>query len=641
MNWSEATFTRDGMNGRFQVGLWRADPGLNTLSMNGSTIRLEPKLMEVLVCLASRAGEPVSKDTILKTVWPGTFVSDDVLTRSVSELRRVFEDDPRSPRFIETIPKRGYRLVAPVEQISREKGTGPAARVKLFWRPNRYWIIAAAIALILILTLGLVFNRVNSRNLLESKNYAIHSLAVLPLQNLSDDPKQEYLAEGITDALITDFAQIDNLRVVSRTTIMRYGRPDRPLPQIAHELNVDGIVEGTVQRSSDRVRITAQLIYGPSDQHLWAASFERDVKDVLSLQNELANEIAGQIHVKLGPENDRRLRSLRPVNPKALDAYVEARFHIDQAARLTFYKDKLSAKQEEAKKADSYLENAIQQDPNYLPAYVAYFDVVDPEDNTVPEYLPKARAALAKALELDEGNVAAHLALARLLMQYDYKWNGAEKEYKRAIEINPRSSEAHFAYAEYLDSVEGGLDSVGDTADAKKERELAQALDPARDFSANAGQQRSGRTVDEERHALEEMSPTDPFALAVMGKDYAIAGRFKEAVEMYERCLILYGWTDMAELMKHADARRGPRFALEEWMRAGEAYEAKRGGVSVVPMAFTYASLGNKDRAFAWLDKAVAQRNWMIIYLKKDNVWDPLRTDPRFAALLKRVGLPR
>jgi TolB-like protein/DNA-binding winged helix-turn-helix (wHTH) protein len=635
----------------FQLGSWIVRPGLNTISQNGTSTRVEPKVMEVLVCLASQPGEPVSKETILKTVWPDTFVSDDVLVRSISELRRTFEDDAREPRFIQTIPKRGYRLVVPVERVngspqvpgspvnvSRDKETEIGHR-------RRLWTLAGVSAACLLLAVGLLLTlNVGSirDRLLGNKNPGIHSIAVLPLQSLSDDPKQEYFAEGITDALITDLAQIGALKVVSRTTIMRYGRPDKPLPQIARELNADGIVEGTVQRFGDRVRITAQLIYGPADQHLWANSFERDIKDVLDLQSAVANEIASQIKVKVTPENQARLKNPRPVNPTALDAYIEARYHIDQCEKLSYYKDKTQVIREEAHKAASFLDEAVREDPNYLPAYVAYFDLIDHTDIPLFEYWPKVHSALSKALELDETNVPAHLALAKLLMEYDYNWAGAEREYKRTLEIDPRSADAHFAYAEYLDNVEGVLNNVTDTdtEDAKRERDLAQALDPAHDYFADAGQQRMGRTLDQQRQAVEQKAPNDPFSLAVMGKDYAIAGRFKDAVEMYERCLTLYGWHDMASVMKRANAQGGPRYALEEWMRAGEAYEAEHGDMFVVPMAFTYSSLGNKDRAFKWLDKAVEQRSWMIIYLKRDDVWNPLRSDPRFAALLRRVGLP-
>ena len=625
------------MNSGFRVGTWTARPSLNTLSQDGSTARVEPKVMQVLVCLASQPDSAVTKEEILKTVWPETFVSDDVLTRSISELRRVFQDDAREPRFIETIPKRGYRLVAPVERLDSEVSP---SMLKDFPLRKPGWTIAGVLCVLFVVALTLGPRGTRSR-VLGTSPPTIHSLAVLPLQSLSDDPKQEYFAEGITDALITDLAQINALRVVSRTTIMRYGHPDKPLPQIARELNADGIVEGTVQRSGDHVRITAQLIYGSSDQHLWANSFERDVKDVLDLQNTVANEIASQIKVKLTPEEQARFSNPRPVNPKALDAYVEARYHIGQCQKLPYYKGKAQAIHQEAGKAVSFLDEAIREDPNYIPAYVAYMDVIHHVDIPLVEYSPKVQAALSKALELDETNVPAHLALANFLMEYDYNWAGAEKEYKRAIEINPRSADAHFAYAEYLDNVEGGgLDSLGNTADGKKELEMAQALDPAHDYYGDEAQQRVGRTLDDQRQEIEKKQSNDPFALAVMGKNYAIAGRFKEAVQMYERATALYGWQDMANVLARADAKGGPRYALEEWMRASESYQAKHGDMYVVPMAFTYSSLGNKDRAFAWLDKAVEQRNWMIIYLKRDGVWEPLRSDPRFTKLLKRVGLP-
>lgn len=631
------------MSADFQLGPWLVRPNVNTITNNGTTVRLEPKVMEVLVCLAGHSGDPVSKEDLIKTVWPDAFVSDDALTRSVSELRRALDDDAREPRFVETIPKRGYRIVIPVRPVKAASvpASGVVVPAETKSRAFRIVLLALGIAIIAVgIALGLNLGGLRTRLTAGPARPVIRSLAVLPLQSLSTDPMQEYFAEGMTDALITDLAQISSLKVVSRTTIMRYGRPEKPLSQVARELNVDGIVEGTVQRSGDRVRITAQLIYGPADQHLWAQSFERDVRDMLDLQSTVASEIASQIKATVTPQEQAQFKNPRPVNPKALDAYFEARYHIAQRQNLPYYKDKASVIREEARKAVFFLDEAVRQDPNYVPAYVAYFDVIDHVDVSMVEYAPKVHAALKKALELDEANVPAHLAQANLLMQYYYDWAGAEKEFKRAIEINPRSPEAHNAYADFLDNIEGGgLDSLGNTADGKRELELAQALDPAHDYYGDAGQQRIGRSLDEQRQEIEQKQPNDPFALGVMGKNYAIAGRFKEAVEVYERCLTLYGWHNLADIMKRANPAGGPRHALEEWMRASEAYDAKHGDMYVVPMAFTYASLGNKDRAFAWLDKAVEQRNWMIIYLKRDNVWDPLRSDPRFTTLLRRVGL--
>ena len=637
------------MSGDFRIGPWLVQPSRNAICQNGASTRLEPKVMEVLVCLSEHTGEVVPKEKLLQTVWRDTFVTDDVLKRSVSELRRVFKDDAHESRIIETIPKRGYRLLAPVECVN-----GSAAEIwpqaaqgsaEIPRAPRKLWaLLGLCVSGVLLVGVPVILNFAGVRDWLRGNRVpVIRSVAVLPLQSLSDDPKQEYFAEGMTDALITDLAQIGALKVASRTTVMGYGRPDKPLPQIARELNVDGIVEGTVQRSGDRVRITAQLVYGPADQHLWANSFERDMKDVLELQSTIASEIAHQIQVKVTPEVQARLQNVRPVNPKALDAYVEARFHLDQANKYEYYYGKQQVLKEELRKAVGYLDRAVQEDPGYLPAYVAYWNVVDVNTPRL-EFLPKAKAALTRAVQLEDSNVEVHLALARLLMQYEYNWAGAEREYKRAIQINPNSADAHVGYAEYLDNVEGGLDNVGDTNDARRERDLAQALDPAHDYfwicCDEAHIIRRGMSVDEEANAVDEKAPEDANLHGLLGKNYAIQGRYKESVERYERCVTLYGWHDFVNVLKRADAKGGPRFALEEWMRAGEEYQAKRGDMPVVPMAFTYSSLGNKDRAFAWLDKAVEQRNWMIIYLKVDNVWDPLRSDPRFKDLLRRVGLP-
>jgi TolB-like protein/DNA-binding winged helix-turn-helix (wHTH) protein/tetratricopeptide (TPR) repeat protein len=624
------------VSGDFQLGPWLVRPSVNTITNNGTTVRLEPKVMEVLVCLAQHAGEPVSKEAIIKTVWADAFVSDDALTRSVSELRRALDDNAREPVFVETIPKRGYRILLPVRSVAPE--SSPQA---VFSDTGSTGINSIAVRICLlvlgatIVVAGIVFGLnvggLRSRFTATPAPLTIRALAVLPLQNLSTDPVQEYFSEGMTDALITDLAQISALKVVSRTTIMRYGRPDKPLSQIARELNVDGIVEGTVQRSGDRVRITAQLIYGPTDQHIWASSFDRDVKDMLALQGEVASEIARQVQVKILPEEQARLNTLRPVNPKALEYYDQARFHLDGAAKLEYHKGKRGILKEHLRQAEAYLDRALDEDPRFMPAYAALWDLMDETDAPRVEFLPKAKSTLKRGLELDDTNAELHIALARILIMYDFDWAAADREYRRAIELSPKSSDAHFQYSEYLQN-------VGANAEGAKELTLAQELNPARDYLSD-GIQRVGRTLEQQRQVLEEQAPDDPYELGVMGKNYAIAGRFKESVEMWERCSTLYGWRDFADGMKRAHARGGPKFALEEWMRAAEEYSKSHDDFPLIAAVFTYASLGNKDRAFAWLDKAVAQRSWCLMYLKRDTVFDPLRSDPRFGALLRRVGL--
>lgn len=621
---------------RFSV--FELDARSGELRKQGVKIKLQDQPLQILQILLEHPGEVITREQLQKRIWPSdTFVDfDHGLYNAVKKLREALGDVAATPRFVETLPKRGYRFIGTVNGAAAAGPISAAQIPQTSAGAHKYQVAALTVVGTIALMFGLLFafNAGGLRNRLMGRNHppVIHSLAVLPLKNLSDDPAQKYFSYGMTEELITDLAQVSGLKVISHTSVIPYENSSKPLPQIARELNVDGIVEGTVQRSGNRVRTTAQLIYGPADQHLWANSFERDVKDLLDLQDAVASEIATQIQVKLTPEEQAKLKNPRPVSLKALDAYVEARFHLDQAASLCYYKGKDPVIMEEARKAVSYLDLAIEADPNYLPAYVSYFDAVGSPNKSRMEYLPNAKAALKKVLELDEANESAHITLGKLLMQYEYDWAAAEKEFRRAIRLNPNSGDAHFQYSEYLRNA--GRETEGD-----KEFDLAEALNPAHDYVADAYSvlSRPGRTLDQERQTLEEQAPNNPFLLGLMGRDYAIAGKFKESVEMWERCLKLYGWLDFANLLKSADAK----VALEEWMRAGEDYEAKHGDMLVVPMAFTYSSLGNKDRAFAWLDKAVEQRNWMIIYLKDDNVWDPLRSDPRFGALLRRVGLPQ
>jgi len=550
-------------------------------------------------------------------------------------LRRALQDDAREPRVIQTIAKRGYRLVVPVEPVNGIKESSalvtPEPVLKIGSGLRQRWAAAVVGAAILVSLLLVAVKRIQSTR--PSGVPPIHSLAVLPLQNLSADPAQEYFSDGMTDALITDLAQISAIKVVSRTSALRYKNTREPLPQIARELNVDGIVEGTVQRSGDRVRITAQLIYGPADRHLWAKSFERDLKDMLALQSTIASEIANEIQVKVTPTEQAKLRNVRTVNPKALDAYVEARFYIDQAEKLEYYKGKQDLLKEHLRKAFSYLEKATLQDSAYTPAYLAHFEAVDTIDTAPSEFQPGAKAAVLKALDVDETSVEAHLAFGKLLMRYEYDWAGAEREYLRAIQLNPNSADSHYKYSVYLAN-------VGRNVEHDKELNLALALNPAHDYLASAGVDRDDQTLEQTRQALEEQAPNDPVALLTMAKDYDIVGDFKESVEMRERAFTLLGWHDFVSVLKRANAKAGPKFALEELMRACEEYAKKHDDSVMLPVAFTYCSLGNKDRAFAWLDKAVERRSWMIVYLKSDNVWDPLRSDPRFKDLLRRVGLP-
>jgi len=394
------------MDGQIHVGPWLVEPSLNIVSRNGTAVHLEPKVMEVLLCLATHAGEVVSKEELLKAVWPDTFVTDDALKHCISDLRRVFEDDAREPRFIETIPKRGYRLVAPVLLASGRNSSTQAAAIPAITGAagtgsRRVWGWALGVGGAVLVAALLISLR--DRRADAGAVPPIHSLAVLPLQNLSADPAQEYFSDGMTDALITDLAQIGSLKVISRTSIVHYKKTDKTLPEIAGELKVDGIVEGTVQRDGDRVRITAQLIYAPSDKHLWAKSYERDMRDVLGLEQDVAEDITHQVQARLMFAKPAFPSQPRLVKPEVLEAYIQGNYHLQGSGR--------GGGEEEVTEAEKYFQRAIDLDPNFAPAYIGLARAHNSLSRGGPEDLAIMRSAAEKAVALDPSSSDAVLTL--------------------------------------------------------------------------------------------------------------------------------------------------------------------------------------------------------------------------------------
>ena len=405
--------------------------------------------MEVLVRLAQQPGEPISKEELLRAVWPDTFVSDDVLTRSISELRRMLEDDAREPRFIETIPKRGYRMVAAVSLVP-ENGpeTHSAGSAADRSQPStRHWRLMSSAVVSLVLVCGLLvgFNVANVRERMFGRSGPpIHSLAVLPLKNLSDDPSQKYFASGMTEELITDLSQISALKVISRTSSDVYEDTHKTLPEIARELNVDAIIEGSVERSGDRVRITAQLIYAPQDKNLWARSYDRDLEDALVVQGTLANAIADEIRVQVAPNEQARLNSQRTVRASVLDAYLNGKYHLHRTGR--------GFGDEETRMAAQYFQRAIDDDSRFVPAYIglAYAHNVILAAPTLFRPSPRdheiRKAVTEKAAELDPNSSEVHELLANLACD-DWRWPKAEEELRRAIALNSNRAESHDALA--------------------------------------------------------------------------------------------------------------------------------------------------------------------------------------------------
>jgi len=616
----------------FRIADWCVEPGLNIVSRNGTATRLEPKVMAVLVCLAQHAGKPVTKDELLKTVWPDTFVTEDVPKRAVFELRRVFEDDARESRVIQTIPKSGYRLLAPVEWMGVPQ-QAPAAQFKLEANEvaavpsRRSWVLGTAIAvLVVLIALAAIFD-VGGLRTRRRANPApqIRSLAVLPLQNLSGDPAQEYFSDGMTDALITDLAQIGALKVISRTSSIQYKQTKKSLPEIARELNVDGIVEGTVQRSGDRVRITAQLIHGTSDKHIWANSYERDIHDVFALERDLTQEIVREIQAQLNTPNQARLAQARPVNVKALEAYLQGSYYL---SRFT---------EEEGRKAREFFEQAIDADPAFAPAYagmaLAHYGLFQgsSEDAAI------AKRAAERALELDPTLSDAWMTLGKIKLE-SWDWRGMEEDYRKAIELNPNNASAHEELGLFLHE-------LGRPDEGLKECQIAQQLDPKQDHLSDSLDDRHEFDRSIEIKLL--MLRNDPNNVVVhhnLYLDYEAKGMYKDAVQHLEQTWALAGFPDVAVNLDRAFTGSGYTGAMREYAKQLEHLHAAKKIFVPVNLAGVYTILGDKNRAFYWLEQAYRHGRGSGIPLwemKSYAALEPLHSDPRYTDLLRRIGLPQ
>jgi TolB-like protein/DNA-binding winged helix-turn-helix (wHTH) protein/cytochrome c-type biogenesis protein CcmH/NrfG len=630
------------VNNAFQLGPWLVQPSLNTISRNGTRIQLEPKVMSVLVCLAEHPGEPVSKEKLLQTVWSDAFVSEGVLTRSVFELRRAFEDEAKEPRVIQTIAKRGYCLVAPVVLLDGDPpvfaGAGQSET-----NPLRRHAILASISLLAVLLIGLgwlVFAKYNFRWPSRRTGVSeIRSLAVLPLENLSHDEDQEYFAEGLTDALITELSQIRALRVISRTSIRKYkGEKNISLPEIARELSVDGIVEGTVQRSGDWARITVQLIYAPGDLHLWARSYNERAADMLAIEQEIAKGVSEEIAVQLTPTEKARLTEARTIDPAAVEAYLKGKYHADQVGGPWAYRGALHMAQE-FKTALGFYQESLNRNPNYVTARLARAWVWLNWVPVTQEKSANARADLMRVLSLDPKNAQAHLLLGQSAMAQDFDWLVAEREFKQAIELSPNLAEAHASYATYLDML-GRFDQ------ASKEWSQVAALDPD-----NVGltyqhmiRRHYDRVIELNKARIERnayfMSPHWE-----LGNAYFLTGRQHDAILEWAIVLDAFDYKGGANAMRRSSKAGGYKAAVTTLAKfAEERAQSKTDYVDPGVVAYLMGFSGNTERAFFWLQKSYEERDTFgglqdLTTLEVDPVWDPIRQDPRFKNLMDKVGL--
>ena len=428
-----------------RFGTFEADLNTRELRKSGLRIKLQGQPFEILVMLLERPGELVAREDLQQRLWPtDTFVDfDHGVNAAINRLRDALGDSAENPRFVETVPRRGYRFIAPIDSqvsapsrssVAPPEGSSSTAivdatRVVLPISGRRTKIIAAGLVVAIVLAFGLSSSRVRGRIFGRPSQPRIQSLAVLPLVNLSGDPNQDYFADGMTEALITDLGKIGALRVISRTSVMQYKGTKKPLPEIARELNVDGFIEGTVSRSGNHLRITANLLQASPEKHLWAESYDSELGDILTVQGQVAQAVAREIQVKLTPEEQRLLGSARPVNPKAHDDYLKGQYLCKRDNR------------EGLDKAIQYFQQAINEDSNDPLAYAGlagcyalwgWAGDIFAGDLAPKDIMPKARDAALKALQLDESLSEAHTSLANVNLILDRNWSEAEREYKRA-----------------------------------------------------------------------------------------------------------------------------------------------------------------------------------------------------------------
>jgi TolB-like protein/DNA-binding winged helix-turn-helix (wHTH) protein/Flp pilus assembly protein TadD len=639
-----------------RFGVFEIDLRAGELRKRGIRIKLQGQPFLLLVTLLKQRGELVTREELRRTLWPeDTFIDfDHSLGTGINKLREVLGDSAANPRFIETLPRRGYRFISPIEPVCASENPPVVSEAAPGEQPpstgypvgardhdqvdlpestvNEHprWPLAWKIAGFALLLLSAIFTVwiLHSRT---TPPTGIRSLAVLPLENLSGDASQDYFSDGMTDELITELGQISGLRVISRTSMMTYKGARKPLPQIARELNVDVVVEGTVLRSGSRVRITAQLIRASVDKHLWAQSYEVELRDILALQKTVARSIAEQISVKLNPAEQAELKHLRALNAKAYEAYLKGRY----------FWNKRTA--DGLKRAIDYFNEAIENDPNYAQAYSGLADsyalMGDWEYGVLPpaEAFPKAKAAATKALKLDNTLGEAHTSLAFVLDLFDWDWAAAEREYRRAVELSPSYATAHQWYSWHLIL-------LGRNSEVITEMRKAESLDPlSLIISADMADvllitRRYDESIQQSRKTM-EMDPRFAVTHYQLGQAFVQKRMYNEGTAELQKAIGLSGGNKtFRSNLAYAYALSGRRHAALEILRDLKN-RLNNGFSNASEIALIYVGLGEKDHAMTWLDKAYEERFNPSVLLRP--CFDPLRSDPRFQDLLRRMGLNR
>lgn len=615
------------------------------LRRSGKPVKLSRIPMELLLLLVERRGELVTRDEIGERIWgKDVFVDqDNNINAAIHKLRLVLADDPEHPKFVQTVSGRGYRFatltqhgtssIPVLEPVSDQpaptadpvpRQATPESVSKIKTRRTR--LVLPALALVLIVAAGVYFPWIRSHAHSQAATGRV-MLAVLPFENLTGDPAQEYFSDGLTEEMIAQLGNLDpqHLGVIARTSVMHYKGTAQKLDQIGRELGVQYVLEGSVRRGSDKVRITAQLIQLKDQTHVWARQYDRDIRDLLALQSEIAHEIAegiplGVDHAKAAVAS----HSLGPREYEAYDLYLKGRYFWNKRTPLGF------------QQAIECFQQSIARDPNYARAYAGLADTYALLSGYTftpqTEAIPKARAAALKALELDEGLAEAHTSLALITENYDWNWAAAEKEYRRAIELNPNYATAHHWYAEFL-TWQGRFD------EAFAESERARQLDPlsliiASDNAAILHYSRQYERAIAHYHAVIDMDPNFAQAHLVVAS-YVAKGQFALALadlDKWESGPWKWSW------QAHVYGRAGQRAQAKQALgKLQQLY--RRQYLSPDLALWAWVGMGDTDETYAWFEKAYAVHSNALTSLKVNPAFDPLRSDPRFQDLLRRVGL--
>jgi TolB-like protein/DNA-binding winged helix-turn-helix (wHTH) protein/Tfp pilus assembly protein PilF len=646
-----------------RFGAYELDLRAGKLTKRGHRIRLQEQPFQILTMLLDRRGELVTREELRKRIWrDDTFVDfDHSLNAAVMRLRDALSDSSDNPRFIETVPKRGYRFVASIEEVASSQATEiektpvtsapvseaplqtavhssasankpapvPSARRASFRQAALYTAVTLTTAALIFLLIERQHDKVNASHSLEPQ---IKSVVVLPLENLSGEKDQEYFADGMTDDLIANLAKIRALRVISRSTAMAYKGTHKALPQIAVELNVDAVVEGTVLRAGNRVRITAELVQVATDRPVWAETYEGHIGDILGLQNQVSSAIADEIRIKLTPEEKERFAKSPAVSPDVYESYLKGRYYWNKRS-----KDNLS-------KAISYFEYATRKDPNYALAFAGLADCYGIIGASIfgrlasEEASPKAKAAALRALQLDPSLAEAETSLATSKLNYDWDWTGAEDGFKRAINLNPSYATGYQRYSLYLTA-------MGRHQASLEQIERARELDPL-SISINFSMgwriylaRQYDRAIQQLQATL-EMDPTYDVPYLILGQAYEQKGDYVRAIAAYRKGAEMSSYAPpMSAALARAYALAGNQVAAEKLLDQILAISRKH-YVSPYYPALVYAGLGQNGEALDYLEKGFEDHSNGMIFLRVEPQLDSLRSSPRFIRLLQRMAFP-